>query len=123
MLIALDPDSPVPPVEQIRAQGAERARTGEAPVGMRLPTVRRLAEDLGLAVTTVAKAYRELEAAGVVETRGRHGTVVAASGDASRRSAAQAAAGYARLAHGLGIPLADARAMAEAALRDTYGEA
>lgn len=113
----------MPPFEQIRAQIAELARNGSAPVGMRLPTVRRLAEDLGLAVNTVAKAYRELESAGVVETRGRHGTVVAASGDSSRQSAAQSAAGYARLVHGLGIPLAEARAMAEAALRDTYGEA
>ena len=123
MLIALDPASPVPPFEQIRAQIAELARSGAAPVGMRLPTVRRLAEDLGLAVNTVAKAYRELETAGVVQTRGRHGTVVAASGDSSREAAAQAAARYARLVHGLGVPLAEASAMAEAALRDTYAGA
>ncbi|WP_225448418.1 GntR family transcriptional regulator [Streptacidiphilus sp. P02-A3a] len=113
----------MPPFEQIRAQVAEQARTGAAPVGMRLPTVRRLAEDLGLAVNTVAKAYRELEAAGVVETRGRHGTVVAASGDSSRQAAAQAAARYAQLVHGLGIPPEEAHAVVAAALRDTYGEA
>lgn len=122
MQIALDPDSPVPPFEQIRAQIAESARTGAAPVGMRLPTVRRLAEDLGLAVNTVAKAYRELESAGVVETRGRHGTVVAASGDSSRAAAAQAAARYARLVHGLGIPAEEAGSVVEAALRDAFGE-
>lgn len=122
MLIALDPASPVPPYEQIRAQIAELARSGAAPVGMRLPTVRRLAEDLGLAVNTVAKAYRELEAAGVVETRGRHGTVVAASGDSSLRAAAQGAAVYAGLARGLGVPPGEARAMVDAALRDAYGE-
>ena len=122
MLIALDPDSPVPPFEQIRARIAELARTGAAPVGMRLPTVRRLAEDLGLAVNTVAKAYRELEAAGVVETRGRHGTVVAASGDSSRRAAAQAAAEYARRVHSLGIPPAEAHSVVEAALRDLFSE-
>ena len=122
MQIALDPSSPVPPFEQIRAQVAELARSGAAPVGTRLPTVRALAEELGLAVNTVAKAYRELESAGVVQTRGRHGTVVAASGDSSRESAARAAAGYARLVHGLGIPAAEALAMAQAALRDAYGE-
>ncbi|MEY9963042.1 DNA-binding transcriptional regulator YhcF (GntR family) [Streptacidiphilus sp. MAP12-16] len=122
MLIALDPQSSVPPYEQVRAQIAELARSGAAPVGMRLPTVRRLAEDLGLAANTVAKAYRELEAAGVVETRGRHGTVVAASGDASRRVAAQAAAAYAERVHGLGIPAAEARAVVEAALSSAYGQ-
>jgi len=122
LLIALDPESPAPPFEQIRAQIADLARTGAAPVGMRLPTVRRLAEDLGLAVNTVAKAYRELESAGVVQTRGRHGTVVAASGDSSREAAAQAAARYARLVHGLGIPLEDAHSVVEAALRDVFSE-
>ena len=120
MLVALDPDSPVPPFEQIRAQIAELARSGAAPVGMRLPTVRRLAEELGLAVNTVAKAYRELESAGVVETRGRHGTVVAASGDTSREATARAAAQYARLVYGLGIPEEEAYSVVEAALRDLF---
>ncbi|MFC1415157.1 GntR family transcriptional regulator [Streptacidiphilus cavernicola] len=122
MLITLDPDSTVPPFEQVRAQIAELARTGAAPVGTKLPTVRGLAEELGLAANTVAKAYRELEAAGVVRTRGRLGTVVASSGDASRAAAAQAAATYAARVHGLGIPAAEARAVAEAALRSAYGE-
>ena len=39
---------------------------------VRLPPVRLLATHLGLAVNTVARSYRELELAGVVETRGRH---------------------------------------------------
>jgi DNA-binding transcriptional regulator YhcF (GntR family) len=123
IVLALDPDSSVPPFEQVRAQIAELARSGAAPVGTKLPTVRGLAEQLGLAANTVAKAYRELEAAGVVETRGRLGTVVASSGDASRTAAAQAAAAYAARAHGLGIPAAEARAVVEAALRTAYGEA
>jgi len=121
--IALDPSSPVPPFEQIRAQVAELARSGAAPVGTRLPTVRALAEELGLAVNTVAKAYRELEAAGVVETRGRHGTVIAASGDASRRAAAQAAAVYAARMHDLGFPVDEAVAVVRAALEDAYSRA
>ena len=45
--------------------------------GARLPSIRQLADDLGLAGGTVARAYRELEADGIVATRGRHGTVVA----------------------------------------------
>jgi DNA-binding transcriptional regulator YhcF (GntR family) len=44
--------------------------------GDRLPSIRQLANDLGLAVGTVGRAYRELEADGVVTTHGRHGTVV-----------------------------------------------
>ncbi len=59
----------------------------------------------------------------MVETRGRHGTVVAASGDSSRRAAAQGAAVYAGLVRGLGVPLDEARAVVDAALRDAYGEA
>lgn len=38
--------------------------------------MRGLAEELGLAPNTVAKAYRALEAAELVEGRGRHGTFV-----------------------------------------------
>jgi DNA-binding transcriptional regulator YhcF (GntR family) len=75
--------------------------------GTRLPPVRRLAEDLGLAANTVARAYRELEAAGVVETRGRHGTVVAA-GDARERAALDAAADYVRRARAVGLDRDDA---------------
>jgi DNA-binding transcriptional regulator YhcF (GntR family) len=47
------------------------------PVGTKLPTIRQLAADLGLAPGTVARAYRELEAAGVVASRVRHGTTIA----------------------------------------------
>ncbi|WP_042411783.1 GntR family transcriptional regulator [Streptacidiphilus carbonis] len=121
MLITVDPDSSVPPFEQVRARIAELARSGEAPVGTRLPTVRGLAEELGLAVNTVAKAYRELEAAGVVQTRGRHGTVIAAAGDASLAVAAKAAAVYAERVRGLGIPAGEAQAVVAAALDAAYG--
>jgi DNA-binding transcriptional regulator YhcF (GntR family) len=121
VLIALDPASTLPPSEQIRAQIAAAASSGEAPVGTKLPTVRKLAEDLGLAVNTVAKAYRELESAGVVETRGRAGTVIAASGDRSLAEIARAAAAYARRAKSLGLPKDQAHAVVETALREAYG--
>ncbi|WP_207892135.1 GntR family transcriptional regulator [Streptacidiphilus pinicola] len=122
MLIALDPASPTPPSEQIRALIAAAAASGEAPVGTKLPTVRKLAEDLGLAVNTVAKAYRELESAGVVETRGRAGTVIAASGDRSLAEIARGAASYARRAKSLGLTVDQARAVVETALHETYGQ-
>jgi DNA-binding transcriptional regulator YhcF (GntR family) len=71
--------SPVPPFEQIRAQIASLIAVGTLAAGNRLPTVRSLASDLGLAAGTVARAYKELELAGLVETRRRNGTVVAGS--------------------------------------------
>lgn len=76
MILDVDPQSPVPPYEQLRAQVTGLVTTGGLPPGARLPSIRQLAGDLGLAPGTVARAYRELEAAGVVVTRGRHGTQV-----------------------------------------------
>jgi DNA-binding transcriptional regulator YhcF (GntR family) len=66
----------VPPFEQLRTRIAALAASGELPAGTRLATVRQLATDLGLATNTVARAYRELEADGVVATEGRRGTFV-----------------------------------------------
>jgi len=77
VILHLDPASAVPPYEQIRMQVAIMAATGVLPVGSRLPTIRQLSKDLGLAGGTVARAYRELEADGVIATRGRHGSFVA----------------------------------------------
>ncbi|BBA96470.1 putative GntR family transcriptional regulator [Actinacidiphila reveromycinica] len=118
--ITIDPDATAAPYEQVRGQIAEKARSGELPVHHKLPTVRGLAEQLGLAANTVAKAYRALEADGVIETRGRHGTYVAA-GDAMAREVADAAAGYARRVHRLGLDRDAARAAVEEALRAEYG--
>ncbi|MFK3979911.1 GntR family transcriptional regulator [Micromonospora sp. NPDC050397] len=115
--IELDPHSPVPPYEQVRAGIAARAGTGELTAGTRLPTVRHLAEELGLAVNTVARAYRELEQAGLVETRGRHGTVVTARAARVPAEAQRLAQRYARDAHRLGIPPDQALALVAAALQ------
>jgi DNA-binding transcriptional regulator YhcF (GntR family) len=115
-VITVDATSTVPPYEQIRLSVAAQIQSGELPAGTRLPTVRGLAEDLDLAPNTVARAYRELEAAGLVETAGRRGTVVASSGDAVRREAASAAAGYAQTVRRLGLDPADGLALARAAL-------
>lgn len=103
MIIAVDPASHVPPFEQVRSQLEQLVDAGTLPPGHRLPTVRRMADDLGLAVNTVARAYRELEQAGVVETRGRHGTFVAVRGADVERAAAHAAVQYAKAARALGV--------------------
>ncbi|MEH0395401.1 GntR family transcriptional regulator [[Kitasatospora] papulosa] len=118
--IAVDPDSATAPYEQLRAQLSEQTRSGDLPVGYRLPTVRGLAGELGLAANTVAKAYRALEVDGVIETRGRNGTFVAAAGDAAARNAATAAQEYAEHARRLGLSEADALARAEDAVRAAY---
>lgn len=115
-------DGSAPPYEQVRAQISEQARSGVLPVGYRLPTVRGLAESLGLAANTVAKAYRALEADGVIETRGRNGTFVAAAGSAAEREAAAAASAYAERVRRLGLGEREALAAVRDALRAAYGD-
>jgi DNA-binding transcriptional regulator YhcF (GntR family) len=83
-----------------------------------LPTVRSLAESLALAPNTVARCYRELEADGFIETRGRNGSFVSATGDASAQQAQVAARDYADRIRQLGVAPADALAWVTAALRD-----
>ncbi|QNP62550.1 GntR family transcriptional regulator [Streptomyces genisteinicus] len=119
--ITIDPGSADAPYEQLRAQIAGQARSGALPVGHRLPTVRGLAGELGLAANTVAKAYRALEGDGVIETRGRNGTFVAAAGDAAERHVAAAASRFAAEARRLGVGEAAARSAVEDALRVAYG--
>ena len=118
-LLLVDPAGPVPPYEQIRLGLARQITEGDLPVGTALPTVRGLAADLGVAANTVARAYRELEAAGLVETAGRRGTRVAAHGDAVRAEAAQAAARFAQVIGRLGLSTAEALGVVRAALEAT----
>ena len=74
--LTIDADSGTAPFEQVRTQIASAVAAGQLSPGARLPTVRQLATDLGLATNTVARAYRELEADAVVATHGRGGTFV-----------------------------------------------
>ena len=76
VIVTVDPRSPVPPFEQLRISIRQLVATGALPLGTRLPTVRQLASDLGLAPGTVGRAFRGPEAEGLIETRGRHGTRV-----------------------------------------------
>ncbi|HET7327507.1 MAG TPA: GntR family transcriptional regulator [Nocardioidaceae bacterium] len=117
--IDIDAGSPVPPYEQVRSQLAAQIAGGTLVVGTRLPPVRRLALDLGLATNTVARAYRELEEAGLVETRGRGGTVVTAAGDSARATVQDAAESYAASARALGIDAEEALRIVRSALRLT----
>jgi GntR family transcriptional regulator len=75
--ITVDPDSGLAAWRQLHDQILWLVGSGQLPVGARLPTIRQLARDLGLSPGTVARAYRELEAAAVLRTARRNGTVVA----------------------------------------------
>ncbi|MDO4243664.1 MAG: GntR family transcriptional regulator [Actinomyces sp.] len=86
--ISLDSSSPEPVFSQVCSAISSEVAFGRLQPGMRLPTTRALAAQLQVAVNTVAKAYRELEIAGVVEGRGRQGTfIVDQSGTAGEREA------------------------------------
>ncbi|GAA3614979.1 GntR family transcriptional regulator [Microlunatus ginsengisoli] len=102
-MIVIDTSSPVPPFEQLRQQLLSQIETGDLTPGTQLPTVRRLAADLGIAPNTVARTYRELEQAGAIRTAGRRGSVVAEpaadAGEDARRSAAE----FVRRMRGLGL--------------------
>ncbi|ASR34287.1 GntR family transcriptional regulator [Prauserella marina] len=116
MIVTVDATSKVPPYEQVRAGFAERINDGGLAAGTKLPTVRALAADLGIAPNTIARAYRELEEAGLIETRGRAGSFVSSAGEENRAKAVEAAKRYAETVRGLGIPAAEAVAIVAAAV-------
>ncbi|MFI6316550.1 GntR family transcriptional regulator [Nonomuraea sp. NPDC050556] len=115
-MIVIDTASPVPPFEQLRSQLAWQIQDRTLAVGARLPTIRHLAADLGLAVNTVGRAYRELEEAGLIETRGRAGSFVSAAGEEGRERARLAAADYAAVIASVGIDAGEALRIVQAAL-------
>lgn len=92
-MLVIDPACRTAPYEQLRGQLADAVHSGELVPGAKLPTVRRLAADLGIAPGTVARAYLELEREHLIETRGRRGSFVAQTlGPAPEQSPAQQAA-------------------------------
>ncbi len=112
MILDIDPDAPVPVYEQIRLQVTRMVTSGALPLGARLPTIRQLANDLGLAKGTVAKAYTTLESTGVVRSSGTRGTFVLAPGESPpldpTTDLAEVAKTYAIASQQLGIGLRQA---------------
>jgi len=115
--IRVDATSSAPPFEQVRRQVIAAIEDRSLVAGTRLPPVRSLAAELSLAANTVARAYKELEEAGYVETRGRAGTLVKGTDSATSR-AAHAARTYAETVGRLGIAPDDALELVRAALAD-----
>ena len=73
----LDTASGVPFYRQVIDQVLLAVADGRLAAGTQLPTVRQLAVDLSVNLNTVAKAYREMEIRGIVETQQGTGTFVA----------------------------------------------
>jgi len=103
MPFTVDHESKVTLYEQLRTQIIEQVASGELIVGTKLPPVRALAAELGVAPYTAARVYRLLEQDGFLETRGRNGTVVSAREDTAESTLQLAASQYAARARELGI--------------------
>ena len=107
LVLTLDPDDPTPPYEQLRRQLADLITAGRLGPGDRLPPLRQLAGDMGVAVGTVARTYRELEQEGLLTSRRGGGTRVAATGRAPavgrRELLGGMAADFVTRARGLGF--------------------
>lgn len=107
-MLVVDPVGETPPFEQIKHQITAARADGRLPAGHRLPPVRHLATELGVAANTVARAYRELEASGIIETRGRAGSFVTGTAESAHKQAAAAARAYLSTLDGLGLTPAQA---------------
>lgn len=111
MNFRLDSSSGVPFYRQIIDQVLLAVADGRLKPGTQLPTVRQLAVDLSVNLNTVAKAYREMEIRGIVETQQGTGTFVAARSGAKSRERRKALQDLVDrlIANGeaLGIPMED----------------
>ena len=90
MLIRIDPGDPRPLHQQIELQVRSAIGDGSLPPGERLPPARDLAEDIGVNVHTVLRAYGSLRDAGLIELRPRRGAVVSAAPPTRQQLAAMA---------------------------------
>ena len=77
MLLRLNQSSGIPLYLQLIEQVKHAVDIGDLHVGDKLPTIRKLAEDLVMNPNTVARAYRELEHEGVIELKHGLGAFVA----------------------------------------------
>ena len=76
-MITIDPRSPVPINEQIKAGLRGLVARGMLNPGDQLPAIRALAEDLVVNPNTIARAYRELILEGFLESRRGEGNYIA----------------------------------------------
>ena len=75
-MFELTRDSKVPLVDQICERVTQLVRHGQLPAGTRLPSIRRLARQVGASPFTVVDAYDRLVARGLLESRAGRGFFV-----------------------------------------------
>ncbi len=126
-IFSIDPRSGVPIYLQLIEQIKRAVALGTLEASEQLPTVKALAIDLTVNPNTVARAYRELERDGVIETSPGRGSFVRADigGEKSRRAADDIAADLiaeaVRQARALGLARPDVNALVERALKRWFG--
>ena len=81
MAIQINRKSKVPVYLQVVDQVKHLIAAGRLQPGEQLPTIRQLSVDLGVALNTVAHAYKELNKDGVISTRQGRGTLVSEQPD------------------------------------------
>jgi GntR family transcriptional regulator len=123
--LEVNPRSGVPIYVQLVEQVRRALEVGILRPGDALPTVRQLASELTIAPNTIVKAYGELEALGLIESRAGAGTTVSATLDGTLRAQAREALRerlrqLVRDAAALEVSADMLRAWFEADLRDAY---
>ncbi len=68
--------SPIPIYEQLGSQISQLIESGKMKEGEALPSVRKLAKQIGVANNTIVKAYNDLESRGFIKTYGNKGAFV-----------------------------------------------
>jgi GntR family transcriptional regulator len=126
-IFSIDPRSGVPIYLQLIEQIKRAVALGTLEASEQLPTVKALAIQLTVNPNTVARAYRELERDGVIETSPGRGSFVRADagGEKSRRAADDIAADLiaeaVRQARALGLERPGVTALVERALQRWFG--
>jgi GntR family transcriptional regulator len=128
VVLTVDPRSGVPIYLQVIEQIKRSVAVGILQPGEQLPTVKQLALDLTINPNTVAKAYRDLERDGVIETAPGRGSFVRGNGVAESTKAAasdlarEALESAVREAKSVGLNRTEVRNLAEAALDRWFPE-
>lgn len=105
MILSIDRHSPIPASQQILDQIKSFVAARTIKAGYQLPTIRQLARDLGVSPGTVARTYRDLDSAGITESRGRHGTFIATGAEVDRENeVTKAVREFALRVKQLGVP-------------------
>jgi GntR family transcriptional regulator len=128
VVLTVDPRSGVPIYLQVIEQVKRSVALGVLASGEQLPTVKQLALDLTINPNTVAKAYRELERDGVIQTAPGRGSFVKSNGTAETSKAAatdvarDALSTAIREAKSVGLGVEEIRALAAEAIDRWFRE-